>query len=253
MNKLFSQIAFGLSNFDIISELKFAFANPTLLSWRMHGLNIHLLKKLQSKYFQSLNINTIYDVGANIGQSTMMLHLAFPKADIHVFEPLPECFSKLNKMFGNIPKISLNNIALGDEIGTISFEQNEFSASSSVLAMTKEHIENFSFTSDRSIINVPINTLDNYKPNHKAESNLLIKIDVQGYEDRVIKGGEMTIGQAKVLIIETSFSQLYEGEALFSDIYNHIISLGFTYKGAFDQLKSPKTGEILQQDAIFVK
>ena len=253
MNKLISQIAFGLSNFDFISEFFFAIKNPRLIRWRIYGLNIHTFKKLSSTYFQALNISTIYDIGANIGQSTIMLHLAFPNAHIHVFEPLPKCFKKLKQTFNHKPEITLNNIAIGDQKGTIEFEENDFSASSSALSMTKEHIENFSFTSGRSIINVPVDTLDNYDSKQGYNPNILIKIDVQGYEDRVIKGGELAIKKAKVLIIETSFSRLYEGEALFGDIYSHIVSLGFTYKGALDQLKSPKTGEILQQDAIFVK
>jgi hypothetical protein len=82
---------------------------------------------------------------------------------------------------------------------------------------------------------------------------ILIKIDVQGFEDKVIAGGADTIKKAKVIIIEVTFKELYTDQPLFHDIYEMLSKLGFTYHGNFDQLPSPVTGEILQADAIFIK
>ncbi len=79
-----------------------------------------------------------------------------------------------------------------------------------------------------------------------------MKIDVQGYEDRVLRGGEQTVKRAQVLLVETSFQQLYEGQALFEDILALLRGWGFRYAGALDQLLNPRTGEALQQDSIFV-
>jgi hypothetical protein len=80
---------------------------------------------------------------------------------------------------------------------------------------------------------------------------LLLKLDVQGFEDKVIIGGEDVVARAKIIIIEVSFLPLYEGAPLFDDIYQILKTRGFTYNGNFDQLLSPEDGRPLQADAIF--
>jgi hypothetical protein len=82
---------------------------------------------------------------------------------------------------------------------------------------------------------------------------LLIKMDVQGYEDRVLRGGEQTVKRAQVLLVETSFARLYEEQALFEDVHDILRAWGFRYAGSLDQLLNPRTGQALQQDSIFVK
>ncbi|MEQ9007495.1 MAG: FkbM family methyltransferase, partial [Ekhidna sp.] len=72
-------------------------------------------------------------------------------------------------------------------------------------------------------------------------------------EEHVLRGGENTIKQATVIIIETSFEELYEGQPLFNDIYSWLRQWGFTYKGSLSQLLNPQNGEVLQADSIFVK
>jgi hypothetical protein len=95
--------------------------------------------------------------------------------------------------------------------------------------------------------------LDALAPALALSPPLLIKIDVQGYEDRVLRGGEETVKRAQVLIVETSFQRLYEEQALFEDVFRLLSGWGFRYAGALDQLLNPRSGEALQQDSIFVK
>ena len=83
---------------------------------------------------------------------------------------------------------------------------------------------------------------------------ILIKIDVQGSEDKVIRGGQKTLRRAKAVIVETSFTELYDGQPLFHDIYEGLRSLGFSYSGSWaPDLKNPLDGSHLQQDSIFVR
>ena len=81
---------------------------------------------------------------------------------------------------------------------------------------------------------------------------MLVKIDVQGFEDRVLRGGERTIREAKAIIIETSFVPLYEGQPLFSDIRRQLTGWGFVYAGSVGQIRSRTTGEVLQEDSLFL-
>jgi len=82
---------------------------------------------------------------------------------------------------------------------------------------------------------------------------LLVKIDVQGYELHVLRGGEQTIRRAEAVIVETSFQPLYQGGPLFSDVFQLLTGWGFMYQGALAALEAPASGAQLQEDSLFVR
>ncbi len=85
----------------------------------------------------------------------------------------------------------------------------------------------------------------------KLEFPLFVKIDVQGFEQQVLAGGEKTIRQARAIVLEVSAYPLYHGEAGFDVIYVLLRSWGFTYRGNVDHWVSPKDKRIMQYDALF--
>jgi FkbM family methyltransferase len=236
----------------VLSHLKFL-KQPHLYKYRKYGFDIEKYDDFRSLFFQSLNIRTILDIGANTGQLAVTLTNAFPNAQIYSFEPLPDCFEKLVEVSKNFSRINPINIALGEASGQIEFERNEYSASSSVLKIAKEHTDNFPFTEITKTVKVVMNTLDDFADELTLEENILVKLDVQGYESFVIAGGKKILSTAKIIITETSMEMLYENQKLFDDIYSTLTGLGFSYMGSFDQLLSPINGKVLQQDAIFLK
>jgi len=71
------------------------------------------------------------------------------------------------------------------------------------------HKRAFPFTSKDALEKIAVKRLDDMARDLDLTENILIKIDVQGFEDRVIAGGLKTIQMAKLLIVETSFESLY--------------------------------------------
>lgn len=100
---------------------------------------------------------------------------------------------------------------------------------------------------------MPAETLDNLYEKRNVSGPYLIKVDVQGYEDKVIMGAKDTLIRVKVIIVETSFYELYEGQPLFSATYELLSKHGFVYSGSWGELKSPLDGAPLQQDSIFIR
>ena len=119
--------------------------------------------------------------------------------------------------------------------------------------MTNLHKTEFPKTSNSKPISITVERLDTIADKLTIIDSLLIKVDVQGYEDKVLRGGEKTIKRAKVIILETSFEELYKSQPLFNDIYKQLVNWGFTYAGSLEDLRSRKSGRILQEDSIFVK
>lgn len=204
-------------------------------------------------WLKNMGINTILDIGANTGQFAEKIHQVFPDAVLYSFEPLNDCYEELINKFKNIPQFKAFNLALGDETGVVEMHRNQYSPSSSLLPMAELHKTCFPYTKEEILLKVDVVCLDDIASSLELNKPMLVKLDVQGYEDKVILGGESVIGQADIVIVELSLEQLYEGQPLFEDVYNVMRSLGFRYRGNYDQLYSPDDGRVLQIDGIFTK
>jgi FkbM family methyltransferase len=204
-------------------------------------------------WLKSLNIRTVLDIGANTGQFAADIHQILPEAMLYSFEPLKDCYRQLVENMKHVPNFRAFDFALGDDASEIEMHRSEFSPSSSILPMGDLHKQAFPFTSGEVLERIIIKRLDDVARDLELVDNILIKIDVQGFEDRVIAGGHETLQRATVLIVETSFHRLYEGQPLFDTIYDMLRQMGFGYYGNFIQLLNPVDGSVLQADAIFMK
>lgn len=204
-------------------------------------------------WLKSLNIRSVLDVGANTGQFAAEIRKALPEAFIYSFEPLNDCFKALEASRANDAKFKAFNYALGENDSTSTIHRSSYSLSSSLLPMATSHKELFPHTKDNTPEKIEVRKMDGIFSTIPLEENILIKVDTQGYEDKVIAGGPKTFSRAKVLIMEVSFVALYEGQPLFDSIYQKLKALGFSYAGALHQKINPKTGEVIFEDAIFVR
>lgn len=205
-------------------------------------------------WIKEFNIKTIFDIGANEGQFASYINQYFSNCRIYSFEPIHPCFLKLVELNKKIPQLVPLNFALGDENCYIDFFVNEFTPSSSFLKMEEEHILNFPITKDFTLEKMKVKTLDSIYNNLEINKEVLVKIDVQGFEEKVIKGGlKFFTDIPKIVIVEASIVKLYKNEASFEDLYDTFRNMGYRYRGNLYQLYSPAKGSILQVDAIFIK
>ena len=82
---------------------------------------------------------------------------------------------------------------------------------------------------------------------------VLLKINIQEYEDKVIKGAEKFLKKMDWVMTEVSFQPLYEGQPLFDEIYQSLVSSGFKFAGNMEVHYSPLDGCVLQSDGIFYR
>lgn len=203
-----------------------------------------------------LPINTVIDIGSHKGEFAGEISLIFPKAQLFCFEPQPDRFQELLIWAkATNGKVQVFNLAVGERNAKVEFFQhNEHTTSSSLLKTTEVEERLFPFTQKQSPIWVNQTTLDDwykkYSPPIKPE--IFIKIDVQGYEDRVIQGGLQVFGMSKVCMLEINVASLYEGQASHADIVNLLHQLDYRYIGNFEQAYT-NSGEVLYLDAVFLK
>ena len=211
------------------------------------------VEDLQFKWITNAGFKTVIDIGANVGQFALKMRNLLPEAFIYSFEPLPEVYEQLLKNFDSDPLFKGYNFALGISSEERIIYLNEYSPSSSILKMGNEHKAHFDYAVKETPVAIRINRLDDIFSGSDLKEPILIKIDVQGFENQVIDGGLNTLEKCKMLFIEVSFKQLYQDQPVFEEMYQKLKCLGFKYSGNYEQLISPKDGEILQADAIFTK
>lgn len=197
------------------------------------------------------NIRTVIDVGANVGQFAQLARQALPEALIVSFEPIPSCFEDLKK---SLPSEHFKPMqyALGEKEEKRTIHVSTYTPSSSLLPFSRVHREAFPHAQDGHDEIIEVRRLDEVMRDIPYEKELLVKLDVQGFEEQVIRGGAETMRNASVLFVETSFVAMYEGQELFDSTYNLLKSMGFRYGGSMHGKRDPKTGNILFEDSIFV-
>ncbi len=205
---------------------------------------------------QSRPIRTVIDVGANTGQFARTVLDLFPNAKLYCFEPLPDPFDVLaawaKTQEGRVVPI---NLAIGDKEGEVEmFLHEEHTPSSSLLATTKLTEQYYPFTKGQKRISVRQATLDAALAEVGAElsSEILIKLDVQGYEDRVIVGGRGLFIRASACIVEVCLDILYERQTGFRELLTMLDDLGYRYVGNLDQVYG-EDGHCIFLDAAFIR
>ena len=222
-------------------DANFPFGNP----------NIELLRYHRDFMF-SHKFETVLDIGANVGQSAKKYRALFPNAMIYSFEPLPDCYAQMETAMVGDSRFRAFEMALGDESGTRTFYRSSFAQSSSFLPMADLHKRVAPYSAGSEPCTVRIERLDDLADQLELRPNMLVKIDVQGFEDAVLRGGEKTIRMAQMLILEVSFSELYHGQVLFADLVKMLDTWGFKILNLRPAGRDHVTKSMLWADCAFV-
>jgi FkbM family methyltransferase len=198
-------------------------------------------------------IRTVLDIGANIGQSAVLFHRLLPNATIYSFEPIEHCYEKLKRNVAGVPVVHTFNVAIGDTRGDATLYRSSSPGSSSLLPMEELHWRAFPSTEPSGEEKVTVARLDDWADGFELEDEILMKIDVQGYEDRVLAGGGRILDRTRAIIAEVSFQELYVGQPLFHDIYDRLRDAGFRFMGSLKDILNPLDGSVLQADAVFIR
>jgi FkbM family methyltransferase len=203
-----------------------------------------------SSYFQLPSSNSIIDVGGATGQVALMFAKKYPASKIYSFEPIPSTYKMLVKNTGGSVSIIPINKGLGSIPGNAEIHVTQRFTSSSLLAVEKNienpyFTENLKETGTESII---VSTLDKEIP--LSEKINILKIDVQGYELEVLKGGMETLTRTAIVLVEMQNHDLYKGAPKYYDIDAFLVKVGFELYDIIPSISQDK--KLYEWDAIFV-
>ena len=130
--------------------------------------------------------NNFIDIGAHTGQITLeAARIVGKEGKVFSFEPHPNTFAQFQQNVGlnNFNNITECNFGLGDEVGKFYVE---------VIDENNAGMNRIS-KNNSSNIAVEVKTLDDYLLTTDIKSLDFIKVDVEGFEYKALKGGEKTL------------------------------------------------------------
>ena len=199
-------------------------------------------------------ISLIIDVGANEGQFAEKFTQNENIKKIISFEPIAHAFNVLERRSASYPGWLVQNFALGSEEGKALINISRNSVSSSLRQLTKLHTTAAPNSKNIDKEEVTVTTLDTYYENSDTidvTHGILLKIDTQGFEREVLMGASSLLKSIDVIMLETSFAVLYDGQALFDEIHEFMRNEGYKIINIIPGFKDERTGQLLQADFIY--
>lgn len=177
--------------------------------------------------------HVVFDVGAYRGYFIHCWRKWCPKATVHAFEPTPASYAMLKEGFASTENIHLVNAAVGSAVGEL--EMNvvpDAGYFNSFLAADQQTWDLVQYPEKKTIKHmVPVTTLDTYTKAQKINRIHLMKIDVQGFELEVFRGGNDTLKFTDHILVEAGIKPFYKGAPLFTDVFAYLTQQGFHLMG----------------------
>lgn len=208
-----------------------------------------------NRLLNNFGIDLVLDVGANAGQYATELRSNGYLGRIVSFEPLSSAHARLRRTALNDSAWQVApRMALGAEGGEAKIHVAGNSLSSSILEMLSRHERAAPDSKIVSNENVPLHRLDAVAGEFILEArSILLKIDTQGYEDRVLSGAAGILAKVVAIQCELSLVPLYADQRLFDQMRAGLGDMGFELFALFPGYVHEETGQTLQLDGFFVR
>ena len=202
--------------------------------------------RLEEVRDMGINPNAILDIGAHTGQFHSWSKRVWPDVGVFMIEanPLHEShLDKLAMMNGDKYLIA----ALGDEEREVTFYTRS----------DKPHTEGNSYYKEANYWDIPqlvqeskikLKKLDNIFEDEATFE--LIKIDTQGSELDILKGGTNLVSRAKAVVLEVSLIEYNEGAPTAKETIDYMLEIGFEEKMSIGEHYDGET--IVQKDLLFI-
>jgi FkbM family methyltransferase len=179
-----------------------------------------------------LPIGTVFDVGANIGQTTLLFNENFSNAEIFSFEPVSKTFNELNIRVKNLKNIKCHNLALGDKEEFINIKLFEDDAS----VLNSLNADSMNNNGNYKVERIEVTTGDKFCFQNEIHQIDLLKIDTEGYEIKVLNGflNMMENSRIKALYCEVGFNPSNRRNTFINELINFINQKGYTFYGLYE-------------------
>jgi FkbM family methyltransferase len=198
-------------------------------------------------------VQTVFDVGAYVGEFATLVHDLFPAARVWCFEPFPESYERIRRQFSGAEWLVAQNVGLSDRSGVAELIIGPDRKTNSLVSPV---ITNGEFEADPPRLPVPLKTLSDCAREllGSADRQLsIVKIDTEGNDLRVLRGGEDLLrnGSIEALHVEVMFIEHFKGAPGFIEISSYLQQFGYRLFSMYD-LKRNAQGQLRFGNAVFL-
>lgn len=184
--------------------------------------------------FSQFRFDTILDVGANVGQFAVTALACAPSAVVHSFEPIQQCFTKLDRLRECFSSLHCYPFALGEEPGRATINVAANLGSSSILPFSPLQDQVYPGTGPIGREEITIETLDHVVESLPLVGTVLLKLDVQGFELNVLRGGLRMLERVDFVYLEGNFVAMYDGQPLITELIRLLDECNFSLRSIYN-------------------
>jgi FkbM family methyltransferase len=199
-------------------------------------MNLSIIKQ----YFEP---KSILDIGSNTGGFYLDCVKDFPDSYYHLIEGNDNCEDALKSL-----NVDYTIALLSDTEKEVDFytRTNEPICTGNSIYREKTH---YFDDNEITIVKKRTQTLENLFSDKQFD---LIKLDVQGSELDIMRGGLNLIKNAKGLILEVALMEYNENAPLMDEVYGFMKNINFTPIEKIGVNFKPATYELVQEDIFFI-
>lgn len=186
----------------------------------------------------------VLDIGAAKGYWSLVCGQFFAEALFFLIDPLTESEPFLRQACDADPRFHYLLTAVGSEPGEALMNIAGDCEGSSLC-----HWEGVGPSQQRR---VPVTTVDHLLSAGRIQAPDLVKIDVQGYELRVLQGALQMLRHAEVLIVEVNLYEFAGGYARVHEVIRFLADRQFYMFDLAGALRRPYEDDLGELDIVFV-
>jgi FkbM family methyltransferase len=184
-------------------------------------------------WLPNLRVETVFDVGANVGQSAQKYLIEFPDSQIYCFEPVEENFLKLQESLRGQEKAQSFKLALSSAKGTGHIAPG----GSSQMFFLLRDVPGTPSQSSVCLEEIPLETLDGFCRDRRIGRMSFLKIDTEGNDLEVLKGAEelLSLQNIDVVEVEAGMNGKNKRHVPFGDFTVFLEARNYALFGVYDQ------------------
>lgn len=187
-----------------------------------------------SNAMPTYKFKVIFDVGANVGQSTITFLDEFIDSYVYSFEPVYTTYEQLKlNVNKHMARVSLHKLALGSKSGSANIVME----GSSDMFYIKEQAK-IDTAKTSSVESVKISTLDEFCLEHNIQHVSYLKIDTEGGDLEVLKGSSEMLSKQKIdfVQVEAGMSPRNKRHVAFELLKQQLESSNYYLFGIYEQV-----------------
>lgn len=228
------------------------------ISLRLNGFAItfrgrehltHAEERFLQRLLPTLSGGVLIDVGANNGHYASFLRRRLPDRRIVALEPHPRTYGVLAAAVAG-QKVETHNLALSDSVGTLPLHDFADEDGSTQASLNQASVG--LFAGDTVSHAVPVTTLDRFAAEHGLGHVAFLKIDTEGHDINVLRGGQGLLAAEKVDVIQFEFIPANVGARVFMRDFFEALPGFDLYRLMLDGSLRPLGGYDVKRHEVFV-